>query len=396
MKFDTRDKKPKVWNILILSVITAILEAVFYFVDFGVDKGVLISLTSVIYLGLVIAMLLIAFVEQLKYNPYSYNTIYYVGFAIYLTSVLITNVDMSIKIMKYPDNLSVADLFKEVAGSAANYMYLTLPFVLIFSIALLVSNIALIRHEGRRFVNTLGIILAFALLFGEALLFVLRYAMLEDALANIFTSVYLYFESMLIGTIIANIIVVEYKPEYDKDFIIILGCALRKDGTPRPILRSRIDKALEFRDRQIEETGKKPIFITSGGQGDDEVIPESTSMKRYLIEHGVPENEIIEENRSTNTLENMKFSKEKIMDAGGPGKILFVTTNYHVFRSGTYARLAKMRAVGLGSPTKWYYWPNAAVREFVSILTEHRLKQVAIFGGMIAVNTLIIILTYLA
>lgn len=119
-------------------------------------------------------------------------------------------------------------------------------------------------------------------------------------------------------------------------------------------------------------------------------------MKRYLMEQGIDKERIIEEDRSTNTFENMKFSKEKIreIDPDGKGKIAFSTTNYHVFRSGLYARRVKMRAVGMGAKTKWYFWPNAAVREFVGILTEHRLKQSLVFGGLILVYIILTILIY--
>ena len=107
-------------------------------------------------------------------------------------------------------------------------------------------------------------------------------------------------------------------------------------------------------------------------------------MKRYLTEHGVPEEQIIEEDRSTDTFENMKFSKEKIWQIDPNGKIAFATTNYHVFRSGLFSRRVKMRAVGMGAKTKWYFWPNAAVREFVGLLTQHRGKQALILAAMIA------------
>ena len=136
------------------------------------------------------------------------------------------------------------------------------------------------------------------------------------------------------------------------------------------------------------------IFVTSGGQGADEVISESASMKRYLLQQGVPEERIIEEDRSTDTYENMKFSKEKIWAVNPNGKIAFSTTNYHVFRGGLYARRVKMRAVGMGSDTKWYFWPNASVREFVGLLTEHRGKQALIFGGMIVLYTVLTLLVY--
>ena len=209
--------------------------------------------------------------------------------------------------------------------------------------------------------------------------------MRHDLFINTFAALYLYYECMLTGSIIAGIIVNRYEVKPVRDFIIVLGCGLRKDGTPTPLLQGRLDKALEFYNKQKKETGIEATFITSGGQGSDEVIAESTCMKNYLLSKGIAEDKIIEENKSTNTLENMRFSKEKIYEISKDPKVLFSTTNYHVFRSGLDAHRVKMRAVGIGATTKWYFWPNAAVREFVGILTEHRLKQALIIGGLILV-----------
>ena len=133
-------------------------------------------------------------------------------------------------------------------------------------------------------------------------------------------------------------------------------------------------------------------------------------MKRYLLEQGVPEERILEEDRSTDTLENMEFSKELILKKVRPGKdapqgywpslddpeakIAFSTTNYHVFRSGLCARRVKMRAVGMGAKTKWYFWPNAAVREFVGLLTAHKLKQGLVLGGMIVFYVVLTLMAY--
>ena len=117
-------------------------------------------------------------------------------------------------------------------------------------------------------------------------------------------------------------------------------------------------------------------------------------MKQYLLAQGVPEERIIEEDRSTDTAQNMRFSKEKIQAVDPKGKVAFVTTNYHVFRGGLCARRVKMRAVGMGSKTKWYFWPNASVREFVGLLTEHRLKQGLVLGGLVLVYVVLTLLAY--
>ena len=38
----------------------------------------------------------------------------------------------------------------------------------------------------------------------------------------------------------------------------------------------------------------------------------------------------------------------------------------------------------MGCRSKWYFWPNASVREFIGLLTQHRIKQGLILLGMIA------------
>ena len=184
-----------------------------------------------------------------------------------------------------------------------------------------------------------------------------------------------------------------YKPDYDIDFIIVLGCGLLKDGTPTPLLKARVDTALDFYHRQLENTGKKLKFITSGGQGSDEVISESESMKRYLMSKGINEEDIIKEDKSTSTYENMVYSK-KIIDELDGKKILYSTNNFHVFRSGLMAHRTKMRAYGIGSKTKWYFWPNAAVREFVGLLSTHKVKQLIVLTIMIVVYVVLTIFMF--
>ncbi len=401
IRFDTRDKKPKLYDLLLLTAAAAALLALLARPGEGEHPAAICAVLGLYYLA-VILRLLTALRGQLGYNPYSYNTILYTGFALFVLSVLVTHTVVSVRMLRFPGTSTLGELVHLVLGSAKNYILLSAPFLLAFSAALCVSNISLIRHEGKRLVNVLGILLSFLLVGGLLFIFFFdRYVsgsrmevMLHDLAANLFAAVYLYFECMLIGAIFANAVAAGYEPEPDKDFIIILGCGIRKDGAPTPLLRGRIDRALAFAQKQETLTGKRPIFVTSGGQGPDEAISESACMKRYLLEQGVPEERILEEDRSTDTAENMRFSKEKIQAVDPNGKVAFSTTNYHVFRGGLKARRVKMRAVGMGAKTKWYFWPNAAVREFVGLLTEHRLKQGLVFGGLVLFYVALTFLAY--
>ncbi len=402
IRFDTRNKKPKVWNIAVLTVGFVVVEGIL--MTRNPVSMPAVSAVLAVYLAVSIVFLLTAFLKQLQYNPYSYNTIYYMGFTIFLAEVLVSLLVCVGGLLSIGAEgmEAIRSILYNLLGSAKQYMLYTMPFILVYSALLCISNIQLIRNEGRRLVNLLGIILAFLLVGGELFLLFSDYYVsgsLEDIirhelLINLFAALYLYFECMLIGTIIASMIVVRYEPDPDKDFLIILGCGIRKDGTPTPLLAGRINRALQFAEKQIKATGKAPVFVTSGGQGPNEVVSESEAMKQYLLAKGVPEERIIEENRSTSTRENMLFSKEKILAVKPDGKVAFSTTNYHIFRSGLMARRVKMRAVGMGAKTRWYFWPNAAVREFVGILTEHRLKQTLILGSMIAIYVVSTVVLY--
>ena len=400
IRFDTRDTKPKLYWLLIPAAAASIVIAALLLTDAQKHAGAVCVVMAALCL-VAAGGLLHALRGQLRYNPYSYNTIYYTGFAIFLFFVCIGYTQTAFRLFLHPE-YDVSYVLHTLLGSAKNYMFWTFPFLLVFSCALCISNISLIRHEGKRLVNLLGILLSFLIVAGDVFLFAFDYmvsgsqteVMIHELIANPAAAIYLYFECMLIGAIVANVIVVRYEPEKDKDFIIILGCGIRKDGTPTPLLRGRIDRALSFAREQESSTGKMPVFITSGGQGRDEVISESAAMKQYLMRQGVPESQIVEEDRSTDTAENMRFSKEKILQINPDGKIAFSTTNYHVFRSGLFARRVKMRAVGIGAKTKWYFWPNAAVREFVGLLTKHRVKQAVILGFLIVCYVVMTLIAY--
>ena len=401
IRFDTRDTKPKLYNLLIITVAAVMISALTVIINPGGGAGIACCITSV-YCLFAAGILFYSFREQMRYNPYSYNTIFYFGFAVFALFVAATHIYLAVRIFSQPEAYTASAIIHTLLDSAKNYMIVTSPFVFAFSAALCVSNISLIVHEGFRPVNLLGIILSALLVTGDVFLFVSDFSasgsqnevMIHDLLINLFAAVYLYVECMIIGTIVADAITARYEPDKDIDIMIILGCGLNKDGTPTPLLRGRVMRAIKFYKDQKEQTGKELIFITSGGKGTDERNSESAAMKSCLLENGIPESIIVEEDKSTTTYENMKFSKEKIAEINKDAKIAFSTTNFHVFRSGFMARRFHIRAEGVGAETKWYYWPNAAVREFAGLLINHRLKQAIILFTMAAIYAGLTVLAY--
>ena len=60
----------------------------------------------------------------------------------------------------------------------------------------------------------------------------------------------------------------------------------------------------------------------------------------------------------------------------GREKPAFSTSSYHVYRGGILAAESGWNIDGMGSPTKWYFWPNAFLREFVGLLVSNRVQQI--------------------
>ena len=200
------------------------------------------------------------------------------------------------------------------------------------------------------------------------------------------------------------------------NYIIIHGAGL--DGPrPTPLLAGRIDKALELWNKQHQH-GK---FVVSGGQGADEVVSEAQAMRDYLLNKGVSANAILMEDKSTTTWENLRYSLAIInadrttgvgatsaatvasrdvttaaSDASGTAAsssdftTAVVTSDFHVFRCAEYAHNLGIKADGIGSHTKGWYWPTAFIREFIAITKAH-LWPYLVIGGL---YTLINVLNY--
>ena len=276
---------------------------------------------------------------------------------------------------------------------------LSLPLLVVFAAFMSVSNLSLIRHEGFGRNNLFGILISIALFIGavSCVFATIRNPNSTDidpayissaVIRTIVSTAFVYFECILFSAMYCTQSAARHEPAYDKDFIIILGCKIGSDGKPLPLLRGRIDRAIAFYRRQLEETGKQARFIPSGGKGSDEVMSEAECMRDYLISQGIDENLIFPETQSTTTLENMRFSKKIADGQMENANILFSTTNYHVFRSGMFASKAGMQADGVGAKTKWYFWPNAQIREFIGMLASEWKINLMFVLTIVAVSTL--------
>lgn len=109
------------------------------------------------------------------------------------------------------------------------------------------------------------------------------------------------------------------------DLILVLGAAEYR-GRPSPVLRARLDHALELYRR-----GLAPRLMTTGGAGGDPVFTEGGVGRSYLIGQGVPSEAIVVENESSSTIESLAMASE-IMDRMNLHSVIVVSDGYHIFR----------------------------------------------------------------
>lgn len=322
--------------------------------------------------------------NQYEKQKYSYGIIMNLGLLIFINVNILRMINLLIQNWNV---LSIIDIYDNTLKSFSFFAMLTLPCIIILSIYSIITNIVLIKREGFNPRRSLGIILGFLALIGilgsQTLYYVITRLLIGtekqfikytlDICINATLS-YLY--TLIIATLYCNLKAARHIPEYNKDFVIILGSKINKDGTLPPLLKGRVDKAIDFGNKQYEVTKKKIIYVPSGGKGRDEVMAEAIAIKNYLIENGIKEKDILIEDKSTSTIENMKFSKNKIDNMKKDAKISFSTTNYHVFRSGVIANEQGIDCEGMGSKTKWYFYSNALIREFIANLVQERKKHI--------------------
>ena len=324
---------------------------------------------------------------------YAYATIHAVGFGLFALLTGLFMLGVSLRHALHPESYAMCSAYDAISGAGYRFMIVTAPMMLAFAAAMAVSNVALLRHEGFAPKNVLGIGVALALVGGEALAFWLfgrnfsgseMEWRVHNTLQNVYATGFAYFECMLFGAVVCGLKAARHSPAPDADVILILGCRFRADGTLTPLLRGRVDRAVAFWREQKAATGRDAVLMPSGGQGPDECMAEAEAMRRYLRAQGVPEASIRVEDRSRNTFENMARSRE-IIEREKPGaKVVYATTNYHVFRSGVWAARAGLRAEGMGSRTRWWYWPNAFMRECAGLLLNRVPQELLLLVAMIA------------
>lgn len=281
-------------------------------------------------------------------------------------------------------------------------MWVTLIGLMITPVFLIYNGIVTIRREGRHLSQLLSLGLGLIILLGEfAFLGSVIGSMIyynvpvadynRSAPVVVVTVFYIsiIYVSMSFLIFMFYVLFLQVIPRNRNfDYVIIHGSGLIDGDRVSKLLSDRLDKAIDIYDKSKVH----PKLIPSGGKGDDETIAEAEAMQKYLISRGVSEEDIIVENKSTTTLENLQFSKALIEQLGGSRNVALVTSNYHVYRALRYCRKLEFKCTGIGSRVAFYYWPSALIREYIAIHFEKKHAVILVLGWMLCIAVTLVVL----
>jgi uncharacterized SAM-binding protein YcdF (DUF218 family) len=113
--------------------------------------------------------------------------------------------------------------------------------------------------------------------------------------------------------------------------IVVLGAA-QYAGKPSPVLRARLDHALDLWNRRLAS-----LLILTGGTGSGDTTSEAAVGRTYARKHGVPDSAILVESEGRTTSESMR-AVAGMLEVRGLQSALLVSDPFHMLRLRILAR----------------------------------------------------------
>lgn len=154
--------------------------------------------------------------------------------------------------------------------------------------------------------------------------------------------------------------------------IMVLG-SRAPHGEASPTLAARLDMALAQAERFPQA-----VVLVSGGVDFGEQRSEAQVMGDYLRAKGLSAQRIVQEERSTSTQENLRYSRPLLAARGvaADAPVLIVTSDFHTLRAGWIARHAGYAdAWTVGAPTPLSVRYNAWLREYFAVISGFVLSE---------------------
>ncbi|MFC3875000.1 YdcF family protein [Neisseria musculi] len=136
-------------------------------------------------------------------------------------------------------------------------------------------------------------------------------------------------------------------PDIHADAAVVLGAAAW-DKRPSPVFQERINHGIA-----LYQSGRVEKLVFTGGTPKKGFMTEAEVGRRYAIKQGVPARDILFENKSRNTYENLHNARQ-LLRANGIGSVIIVSDPYHTARAAAIAKELGLNARTSGTPTTRY------------------------------------------
>jgi len=158
--------------------------------------------------------------------------------------------------------------------------------------------------------------------------------------------------------------------------IVVLGAA-QYVGRPSPVLRARLDHAVDLWRRKLA-----PVIIVTGGTGRGDTTSEAAVSRRYAIRQGVPASAILMETNGRTTSQSMD-AVEALMAQRHRRDVLLVSDPFHMLRLTILARRHGLVPYASPTPTspiaanpseRWKYALSESIKAPLAFIFERNSR----------------------
>jgi uncharacterized SAM-binding protein YcdF (DUF218 family) len=173
-----------------------------------------------------------------------------------------------------------------------------------------------------------------------------------------------------VGTLLAVVVYGNRDTARPADAVVVLGAA-QYVGHPSPVLRARLDHAIELWRR-----GLAPRVVLTGGTGEGDTTSEAAVGRRYVEGEGIPDSAVLLEANGRSTRESMQ-AVAAMMKANRMDTVILVSDAFHMLRLTVLARqfgLVALRSPATTSPIsrnwkqRWEYRLSESLKTPVAVL----------------------------
>lgn len=133
----------------------------------------------------------------------------------------------------------------------------------------------------------------------------------------------------------------EKATDFEAEAIIVPGAAILSDKTPSPVLKARLDVAVDLYNKNVA----RRILLTGDGDNSQDYYDEISSMLAYIKGQGIPDEDIFCDHKGYSTFESMVRAKQVF----GINRAIVVSQTFHLPRAVYIGQKMDMKTRGIAS-----------------------------------------------